>query len=201
MKSVVRYLEKKLRLKVNLDKSAVAQPKDRHFVGFRVVPSPSKGTVEILLSKRSVERINAKIRELTPRNWGNSMRACIRGLNKYLIGWIGFFGICTDGVERDLGKLDAHIRRRLRAIQLKHWKRKKTIAKKLEAHGTCRKTAWKTAYEGKRSWWKLSHTPGVNVALPNKKFVAWGLTSLKEKGRAKRKAMAASEEQLMLPLG
>jgi len=73
----------------------------------------------VKLSKRSKERIDGKIRELTPRNWGNSLKACIAQMNEYLIGWIGFFGICTAEVERTLHNLDAHIQRRLRAIQLK----------------------------------------------------------------------------------
>ena len=78
--------------------------------------------MEVLLSKRSKERVDARIRELVPRNWGNSVDACIQQVNRYLLGWIQFFGICTEGVERMLGNLDAHIRRRLRALQLKHWK-------------------------------------------------------------------------------
>jgi hypothetical protein len=102
---------------VNEQKSAVAHPEERHFLGFRLRREPLEGEVEILLSKQSRDRIAARIRELTPRNWGNSLRACIRQLNGDLLGWIGFFGICTAGEERTLSNLDAHIRRRLRAIQ------------------------------------------------------------------------------------
>jgi hypothetical protein len=121
MASVVSFIERRLRLKVNASKSAVAHPEERHFVGFRLRREPLNGEVEVLLSKRSKERIDERVRELTPRNWGSSLRACIRGLNAYLLGWLGFFGICSDGIERTLSNLDAHIRRRLRAIQLRHW--------------------------------------------------------------------------------
>lgn len=201
MASVVSFLEKRLRLEVNQEKSAVARPSKRHFVGFKIVKSQQEGGAKILLSQRSRKRINAKVVELTPRNWGNSMRACIERLNAYLTGWMGFFGICSDGIERELKVIDAHIRRRLRAILLKHWKRKKTIARKLIAHGTRRKTAWRTVYRGKTSTWKLSHSPGVHVALPNSKFADWGLESLLQLWQKRRKAMVVSGEQLLLPLG
>ena len=86
--------------------------------------------MEVLLSKRSKDRIDEKIRELTPRNWGQSLKDCIQRLNAYLRGWIGFFWIsCTDADERTLHSLDAHIRRRLRALLLRHWKRKRSIAR------------------------------------------------------------------------
>jgi RNA-directed DNA polymerase len=118
MASVTKFIEKRLRLKVNVDKSAVARPEDRHFLGFRLKREPMDGEVEVLLSKRTKERIDGRIRELTPRNWGQSLTKCISRINGYLVGWIGFFGICTAGVQHVLEALDAHIRRRLRAIML-----------------------------------------------------------------------------------
>src|SRR4030042_3878880 len=72
MASVTRFIEKRLRLKVNASKSAVAKPEDRHFLGFRLRRDPLEGDVEGLLSNRSTERIQERIRELTPRNWGQS---------------------------------------------------------------------------------------------------------------------------------
>ena len=112
MTSVVQFIESRLRLKVNTTKSAVAKPEERHFLGFRL-RKREDGDVEVLLSKRSVERIDEKIRELTARNWGQGIDACIKHVNRYLIGWICFFGIVSDGVARKLGNIDAHIRRRL----------------------------------------------------------------------------------------
>lgn len=184
MESVKSFIERRLRLKVNEAKSAVARPEERHFVGFRLRREPLDASVEVLLSKRSKERIEAKIRELLPRNWGNSVDACIKQVNAYLRGWIQFFGICTEGVERLLGTLDAHIRRRLRAIQLKHWKCKRTIAKKLIAFGIKRKTAWQRVYEGRKSIWALSHTSVVDRALRNSHWDALGLVSLRDRWRA-----------------
>ena len=79
MASVTTFIERRLRLKVNVAKSAVARPEERHFLGFRLRREPLDGSVEVLLSTRSKERIDANIGELTPRNWGASLDACISG--------------------------------------------------------------------------------------------------------------------------
>jgi hypothetical protein len=203
MEKISRFIVKRLRLKVNEEKSAVAKPEERHFVGFRLRRDPGSGNVEVKLSKRSKKRIDAKIRELTPRNHGNSLKSCIQGLNRYLVGWIGFFRICTPDEHQTLGGLDAHIRRRLRAIILKHWKRKRTIAKRLIKRGIRPRTAWSNVYKDKRSWWKLSHTPAVDRALPNAYFAEMGLVFLTKKWeeyRARTIAFAP-DRQLCLPLG
>lgn len=200
MESIIKYLGKKLRLTVNREKSAVARPGTRHFVGFRLKGDPDSGKVEVLLSERTRTRIDARIRELTPRNWGGSLDSCIDRLNLYLKGWIGFFGICTAEVERTLGNLDAHIRRRLRAILFKHWKRKKTMIRKLISHGTRRKTAEKSVYGGRKSIWALSASSAAHVALRNKKFADWGLISLKQTWQAKYESGVA-QVQFQLPFG
>lgn len=199
MASVKTFIEKRLRLKVNEKKSAVARPEERHFVGFRLRRNPLDGHVEVLLSKRSKERVDEKIRTLTPRNWGSSVEACIEQTNRYLVGWIQFFGICTVEAERMFGHLDAHIRRRLRALQLKHWKCKLTIARKLIALGIRRKLAWSTVYDGRKSLWVLSHTSAVDRALPNSHWDARGLVSLRSRWRAMHEQVAAPA-QLSLSL-
>jgi group II intron reverse transcriptase/maturase len=199
MASVVRFIEKRLRLKVNKDKSAVARPKERHFLGFRLVREPLDGTVEVLLSQRSKERLDTKVRELVPRNWGNSLRACIRQVNEYLLGWSNFFGICTAGIERTLKGVDAHIRRRLRAIQLNHWKRKRTMVRKLIKLGVGRKTAWRSIYRGHQSLWALSHNLAVDRGLRNAYFAERGLVSLAERWRMKAQiAVAPVQQELAL---
>ena len=200
MASVVRFIERRLRLRVNASKSAVARPEERHFLGFRLRREPLDGEVEVLLSKRSKERIDAKIRELTPRTWGDSLCACILQLNAYLLGWIGFFGICTAGIVPTLQALDAHIRRRLRAIQLAHWKTKRTVAKKLIQLGVASRTAWRRVYEGRKSLWALSHTFAVDQGLRKAYFASRGLVSLAERWEALTQHTVAPV-QLLLPLG
>jgi len=200
MASITSFIERRLRLKVNTQKSAVARPEERHFLGFSLRREPMDGNVEVKLSKRSKERIDGKIRELTPRNWGNTLKACIARVNEYLIGWIGFFGICTAEVERTLHNLDAHIRRRLRAIQLKQWKSRRTIAQQLIRHGIKPKSAWGNVYGGRKSIWKMSHIAPVHRALPNSHWDARGLESLEQRYRLIA-ARRVAPVQLTLALG
>jgi group II intron reverse transcriptase/maturase len=200
MASVVSFIERRLRLKVNASKSAVARPEERHFVGFRLRREPLDGEVEVLLSRRSKGQIDARVRELTPRAWGDSLRACIRQVNGYLLGWMAFFGICTGSIERTLSSLDAHIRRRLRAIQVRHWKRRRTVAQKLVALGVSRKLVWHTVYRGRKSAWALSHTTATHRGLRNAYFAERGLVSLVDQWKARNKDVVAPA-QLTLGLG
>jgi len=199
MASLKQFIERRLRLKVNEQKSAVARPEGRHFVGFRLRCEPLDGAVEVLLSRRSKERIDEKIRELVPRNFGNSLDACIRRLNRYLLGWINFFEVCT-AEQQTFHNLDAHIRRRLRAVQLRHWKRKRTIARKLVALGIRHSTAWGSVYAGRKSTWALSHTSAVDRALRNSFWDARGLVSIEHRWLARR-ANIGAPTQLALALG
>ena len=200
MASITNFIERRLRLKVNTSKSAVARPEERHFLGFSLRREPRDGTVAVSLSKRSKERIGVKIRELTPRNWGNTLKACITRINAYATGWVGFFGTCTAQVESTLRDLDAHIRRRLRAIQLKQWKRKRTVAQKLIQHGIRPKSAWRSVYDGRKSIWAMSHMPTVDRALPNSHWDERGLESLERRYRV-IVARRVAPVQLKLALG
>lgn len=191
MSSIVSFIERRLRLKVNEAKSAVARPHDRHFLGFRLEREPLNDNLEVRLSKRSQERIAKKIRQLTPRNFGGSMEKCIEKINEYVVGWIGYFGICTGRFAKDIQRLDAHIRRRLRAIMLKHWRSKWTIVKKLIALGVSAKTAKANVYGGRRSLWKLSHIWAVDRALRNSYWDARGLISLHKRWEARAQVVIA----------
>ena len=200
MASVTDFIERRMRLKVNAAKSAVARPEERHFLGFTMRREPLDGSVEVLLSKRSKERIDSKIRQAIPRNWGATLVQCIVGLNAYLAGWIGFFGICTAGVERTLHGLDAHIRRRLRALTLKQWKRRRTIVRNLILRGIRPKTAWRNVYERRKSLWALSHCYAVDRALNNAHWSKLGLVSLEDRWRERQRILGAPV-QLTLSLG
>ena len=142
MASLTEFIEGRLRLKVNQSKSAVARPEDRHFLGFRLRLDPQTGVVEVLLSERTKRNAMERVRQLTPSNWGNSPGDCIRRINAWLCGWHGFFGIASVTEMQMMRKIDAHIRRRLRAIILRHWKRKRTIAKRLVALGVNPRAVW-----------------------------------------------------------
>jgi group II intron reverse transcriptase/maturase len=199
MASVVDFIERRMRLKVNAAKSAVALPEERHFLGFRLRREPLDASAEVMLSKRSQERIRDEIRARTPRTWGQTLQACILALNAYLRGWIEYFGICTQ-IEWEVRHLDAHIRRRLRAIQLRHWKGRRTIVRNLIAQGVARKTAWRGVYGEHKSTWSLSHAPAIERGLRNAYFAERGLISLTELWTERHQAVVAPA-QLTLALG
>lgn len=179
MASVTRFIERRLRLKINADKSAVARPENRHFLGYRL-ELRRDGSVEVLMSERSEKRLREHIRELTQRSRGQSLQATIQGINAYLRGWLGHFRVCTSGIERVVSHADAHLRRRLRAIVLKQWKQKRTIALHLIRQGVKPRVAWRRVYEGHKSLWALSHDPAVDRAMPKAYFAERGLMSLRD---------------------
>jgi len=178
MVSLRRFIEGRLRLKINQAKSAVARPEDRHFLGFSLRLDSQSGTVEIPLSERTKRNAMQKIRQLTPRLWGWTLQGCILRINAWLRGWHQYFRIVSPGEQFVLRALDAHIRRRLRAILLHHWKRRPTIVRNLIALGAQPRAAWHSVYTGRRSIWALSHIPQVDNALRTRFFTDRGLDSL-----------------------
>jgi RNA-directed DNA polymerase len=193
MASLTEFIERRLRLKVNEAKSAVARPEERHFLGFRLRLDPHTGIVEVLLSERTKRNAMERIRQLTPRNWGSSLDRCIAQIDAWVRGWHGFFGIASVSEMQMMRKLDAHLRRRLRAIILRHWKRKRTIAKRLIKLGGKPKSVWRQIYSGRKSWWALSHTPIVDHCLNRAFFRARGLIALIDLHRDASQHIAAPE--------
>lgn len=180
MHSISQFIERRLRLTVNRSKSAVARPGTRHFLGFRLKPrwdSSGIRDVEVRLSERSQKRIAEKLRELTPRNWGNSLEACISQVSQYIRGWVGFFAIVSATERSTLRDLDGHLRRRLRALILKHWRRKRTIARRLIKLGARNKRTRGEIFSA-RSWWAMSRTSATHTALSVRYFEKRGLVSL-----------------------
>ena len=116
-------------------------------------------------------------------------------------GWFEFFKICTEAAFRSFGNLDAHIRRRLRAIVLKHWKRMRIIVKRLIKLGVRPKTAWRVIYRGRQRTWALSHCSAVDRGLNNAYFAEQGLFSLEVAWEeAHYRAVVDASGQYMLPL-
>ena len=171
-------------------------------LGFSLRLDPQDGTVEVLLSERTKRNAMARIRQLTPRNWGGSLDRRITRINVWLRGWHQFFGVASAGEEYTLRALDAHIRRRLRAIVLRHWKRRATIARNLVALGVRRHAAWRGVYAGRKSWWALSHEPVVDRGLRNTFFAQRGLNALVVlHRRAHEDIVAPAQPQLVLEWG
>src|SRR4029079_2614169 len=117
-----RFLEKRLRLRLNDEKSGVRSPEETHFLGF-CFREGDAGRTEVCLSKRSRERLSKKIVELTPRLFGQSLATLFANCNVYLKGWISAFKVCTRMERETLKRIDGHIRRRIRALIVRRLKR------------------------------------------------------------------------------
>lgn len=168
MASLRRFLEGRLRLSLNAEKSVVAHPEAVHFLGFRFALA-GDGRVEVHLSAKAKKRLDATIRALTPRTWGQPMSACVARISRYLAGWIGHFRLCTEDGAALLARFDAHIRRRLRMIAVRQKKRPRFLVRHLVARGVRPRTAKLAAYCGRGLWYRSNH-PGVTRAYPNAWF-------------------------------
>jgi RNA-directed DNA polymerase len=161
MASIKRFLERKLHLQVNQEKSAVGHVSERKFLGYRLL---FEGTLAIAPS--SLKRAKDKIRQVTRRNRGVSMELVIGELNEWLTGWVNYFRYAR--CVKHLTKLDKWIRRKLRCYRLKQRKRAKSIADFLQDLGVPEWRAWLLASSGK-GWWRMAGSPQACEAMN----VAW----------------------------
>jgi len=172
MAGIERFLAKRLKLKVSKAKSAVARPSVRKFLSFSFT---SERQPRRRIAPAALARFKAKVRELTRRTGGKSLAQTIKELSIYLIGWRGYFGFCqTPSVLRTL---DEWIRRRLRAIAWKQWKRGRARFAELRRRGVGRDLAATTA-GSPHGPWRLACSPALNIALPIRFFGSLDLASV-----------------------
>jgi len=163
MTSIRRFLEKRMRLQVNEEKSGVRKPDDVQFLGFSFRCSEEGGAVAILPSAKAERRLRTTVREMTPPSWGRSIGSCMANISRYLTGWISHFRLCTPEAVQQLGNIDAHIRRRIRAIIVRQKKRPRFLVRHLKARGVSHRAAAACAYCGKGAWVK-SNRPAMQRA-------------------------------------
>ena len=172
MRSVTRFITRKLKLKVNEPKSKVDRPQRCKFLGFRFVRNK---TFKRGLAPQTVQRFKKRVRELTRRTRGVSLAHMVEQLSRYLIGWRGYFGFCeTPSVLRNL---DSWIRRRLRCVVWKQWKRGRKRFAELRHRGVGMDLAAQTA-GSPHGPWRISRSPALSYALPNVFFTTLSLPSL-----------------------
>jgi len=162
-----------LRLRINESKSTVAKPWDRKFLGFSFWVAPGR-MVKRRVAAKALEKMKTRIREITARNRGRSMKTVFEELRGYLTGWKEYFRLAdTPGVMRTL---DEWIRHRLRLVQLKQWKRGKRVYRELIKLGV---SAWSTqrAAASTRHWWRNA-SKALNNALPNSYYDRQGVPRL-----------------------
>ena len=164
MASITKFLETRMRLQVNAEKSAVRHPSKVHFLGFRFLLRQD-GQIGVRLSEKTERRIMATIREMTPASWGRSISSCMADLSRYLHGWMAHYRLVTPDAVRRLGVIDAHVRRRLRAIIVRQKKRQRFLLRHLLAKGVSRRAASAAAYCG-RGAWNRSNRPALTRAYP-----------------------------------
>jgi len=176
MAGIERFLAKRLKLKVNKAKSAVAKPSVRKFLGFSFT---SGREPRRRIAPQAIARFKSRVQELTRRTRGASLPQIAKELSVYLVGWRGYFGFCqTPSVLRDL---DQWTRRRLRAIAWKQWRRGRTRYAELRRRGVGRDLAAQTA-GSPHGPWRLSNSPALTIALPNAFFsVSLALPSVASK--------------------
>ena len=166
MKGVSDFITRKLKLKVNTSKSAVARPKDRKFLSFSFTGGKN---VKRRIAPKALQRFKAKVRKLTNRHKGRSLRQIVEPLSQYLRGWRGYFGHCqTPSV---LASLDEWVRRRLRCLVLTRWRRGRRRFAELTKRGVGKRLAAQTAASAHGPW-RLSRSPALHFALPSR-FWDW----------------------------
>jgi RNA-directed DNA polymerase len=172
MASITRFITTKLKLKVNEQKSAVARPWERKFLGFSFTASREP---KRRIAPKAVIRFKEKVRELTRRTRGISIEVIAEELARYFHGWIGYFGKCqTPSV---LEELDRWVRRRLRSAIWKQWKRGSVRFAELRKRGVGKDLAAQTA-GSPHGPWRLANSPALAKALPNAYFDSLGVPRL-----------------------
>jgi len=169
--SVRLFLEKRLKLKVNEQKSAVDRPWHRRLLGFTF--TRGRHQYRRAVSEKAIEALKANVRRLTQRTRGYSLSQIIEELRPALLGWKGYFGFTE--VISPLDELDKWIRRKLRCYQWKQWGR--AGYRRLRALGVSRELAWNTA-KSAHGPWRLSRSPALAYALTHAYFTRLGLPTL-----------------------
>jgi len=169
MESVTHFIAHRLKLKVNQAKSAVARPRQRKFLGFSFT---SEREPRRRIAPKAIARCQERIREQTRRTRGISLAQMVKEIVTYLRGWLGYFGDCqTPSV---LQRLESWLRRRLRSVVWKQWKRGRTRFRELRKRGVRKDLAAQTAGSPQGPW-RIANSPALSIALSNAYFAELGL--------------------------
>jgi RNA-directed DNA polymerase len=176
MESVIKFIEKKLKLKVNREKSGVRHCSAVKFLGYTLL---AEGKIRV--SDKSIDRLKHKVKEITKRNRGVSFESMIEELNRLIIGWTNYFRLANSWLA-NLRDLDGWLRRKLRCYKLKQSQRPNTTHKLLCSLGIQPHKAWNVIMFV-HGWWPRSIHPTVSLAMNNAWFARQGLQSFYERVR------------------
>jgi RNA-directed DNA polymerase len=170
MASVTRFMEKRLRLRVNRTKSAVAHVSERKFLGYRLLAGG-----RLVMAPESLERAKDQIREITRRNRGVSLERMISELNSFLTGWVTYFRYAN--AKKHLQRLDEWLRRKLRCVRLKQRKGGRSITAFLIGLGVPVQRAVGLG-RSRKGWWRMAGSPQATEAMNLQWFTDHKLISL-----------------------
>ena len=178
MASVKAFLGGVLKLTVNEAKSAVARPWERKFLGYSVTAHRDS---RLRIAPQSLKRMRERIKELLRQGRGRSLATTIENLNPLLRGWINYFSLSQ--TRTAIEELDVWVRRHLRQLVWKQWKRPKTRECRMRRLGLAPERAWRSSVNGRGPWWNAGAKHMVR-ALPPSYFARMGLVSLVDTHRA-----------------
>ena len=167
--SCTNYLEGKLKLKVNQEKSQAGSPLTLKFLGFSLCII--KGIIEICAHAKTIKRFKDKIRELTSRKQGKSISQILSALKKYTIGWLGYYSKAN--LYLIIQSLNGWIRRRIRQLHWKQWKKVSARYENLKRLGIAKDMAWQWAYS-RRGYWRVAGSWILTKSLTNKYLASIG---------------------------
>jgi len=163
MAGISGYIETRLKLVVNREKSQVARSDRVKFLGFTIVGET------IAIAHKALQRAMDKVKELTPRGTHLRLEESIERINGWYVGWASYFALTNYPAQ--LRKIEAHIRRRLRSRLIDQQKNRRNLYRKLTKRGVPRRQAAAAVYSH-RGRWALSNTRAVTKAYPNDWFIA-----------------------------
>lgn len=177
MKSVSEFLNKRLRLKVNVEKSAVGRPWARKFLGYEMTWHKQ---ARLKVGAEGLRRLKVKVRRIVGEGRGRKLTQVIKELTPLLRGWLQYYRLAE--VKGVFEELDGWLRRKLRCLMWRQWKRPKARAKNLMKRGLKEARAWKSSTNGHGAWWNAGASH-MNEAFPKSYFDRMGLMSLQEQLR------------------
>lgn len=169
LENILPFIEKKLFLKVNREKTVVDEATKVKFLGFSFYKS--KEEVKVRIHPKSIAKMKAKVKELTGRSNGVGNEDRARKLRRYIMGWVNYFKIAD--MKKLLQSTDEWMRRRIRMIYWKQWKRVRTKYAKLQTLGIQKQKAWEYA-NTRKSYWRTSNSPILHKSLGNNKIKGLG---------------------------
>jgi group II intron reverse transcriptase/maturase len=171
MQSVTRYIEQRLKLQVNHEKSVVGRASKRALLGFRFHVRGT-GEVRVLVDPKARKRAKDRLRRLTARRWSVSMERRIEQINRFTVGWTAYFALAE--TPTPFGELDRWLRRRLRQVRWKEWKRVRTKVRHLMAAGIPREDALRWGHS-RKGYWRIAGSPILHITLPDAYWTDHGL--------------------------